>query len=59
MSIIEGQQLPAVPTRTSATHLVPADLQCAVPSRQQADAHGSQAGEYSLRGQRLRGRQCL
>lgn len=59
LSIIERQQLPGVPPRTSAPHLIPADLQCAVPSRQQADAHGSQAGEHSLRGQRLRGRQCL
>lgn len=59
LSILEGQQLSAVPPRTSAPHLVPADLQCAVPSRQQADAYGSQAGEHSLRGQRLRGRQCL
>lgn len=57
--ITERQQLPAVPAGASAAHLVPAHLQRAVPARQQADAHRPQAGEHTVRGQRLRSAQRL
>ena len=52
-SFSEREQLPPVPVGAGASHNVPADLRRQVPARVQADPHGPQTGEHSLRHLRL------